>query len=329
MDDKLTIHSKPCMIYKIIQMLENHGDHKLMQASQFLQPYQKGLITDNLSAYLTWISKIPLLSAKEEQDLFEVYANNQHANVVKTLVKSHLRFVVFIAKSYRGYGLSELDLIQEGNIGLMKAVQKFEPKFGVRLISFAVHWIKSEIHEFIIRNWKLVKVATTKEQRKLFFNLRKKTKNLYTMTHQEASEIAVSLSVNVKEVLTMQTRMVGQWISSFDAKPKSLSGDSMEALPLSETIADPLASVEQEVADEDWRKKAYASLTTAMSGLDARAREIIEKRWLVDDKQEKPTLNDLAAIYGISSERVRQLEKQALKKLKKQLVDSSAFECFA
>jgi RNA polymerase sigma-32 factor len=221
---------------------------------------------------------------------------------------SHLRFVVHIAKSYSGYGLPQADLIQEGNIGLMKAVKRFDPHVGVRLVSFAVHWIKAEIHEFVLKNWRIVKVATTKAQRKLFFNLRKSKKRLGWFTHAEVQKVAEELGVSTKEVLQMEARMSSQ-DQAFD-----LTNDDDESTTFSpaQFLEDKSANVENTVINNDMDVAASKRLYSAIKTLDERSQHIIETRWLSDDKM---TLQDLADEYQVSAERVRQIEKNALKKL--------------
>jgi RNA polymerase sigma-32 factor len=221
---------------------------------------------------------------------------------------SHLRFVVHVAKSYAGYGLPQADLIQEGNIGLMKAVKRFDPNVGVRLVSFAVHWIKAEIHEFVLKNWRIVKVATTKAQRKLFFNLRKSKKRLGWFTHAEVQKVAEELGVSTKEVLQMEARM-----SSHDASfDLSADDDESSTFAPAQYLEDKTTDVEMDVINSDHDKNASTSLHIAIKTLDARSQHIIETRWLSDDKM---TLQDLADEYQVSAERVRQIEKNAMKKL--------------
>jgi RNA polymerase sigma-32 factor len=249
-----------------------------------------------------------MLSAEEEHELAERLFNDGDIEAARKLIMSHLRFVVHIAKSYSGYGLPQADLVQEGNIGLMKAVRRFDPSVGVRLVSFAVHWIKAEIHEFVLRNWRIVKVATTKAQRKLFFNLRKSKKRLGWFTHEEVQKVADELGVNTKEVLQMEARMSSQ-DQAFD-----LTADDDESgnfAPV-QFLEDKTANVESDVIDQDWDNNANQRLYSAIKTLDERSKHIIHSRWLADDKT---TLQDLADKYSVSAERVRQIEKNAMKKI--------------
>ncbi|MFT6910267.1 MAG: RNA polymerase sigma-32 factor [Oleiphilaceae bacterium] len=262
----------------------------------------------SIGAYVQSVNQFSMLSAEEEKKLAERLFNEGDLDAAKKLVMSHLRFVVYVAKSYSGYGLPQADLIQEGNIGLMKAVKRFDPSVGVRLVSFAVHWIKAEIHEYVIRNWRMVKVATTKAQRKLFFNLRKAKKRLGWFSHEEVATVAENLNVSTQDVLEMESRLNGQ-DHSFDLS----SGDDDEGsfAPvqyLEDKSADVAVTVEAENSKSDLKNKLYSSL----SQLDERSQDIVNSRWL---NEPKVTLQDLAARYNISAERVRQLETNAIKKL--------------
>lgn len=265
----------------------------------------------NLAAYMQTVNAIAILSAEEEKQLAEDLYYNENLEAARRMVMSHLRFVVHIAKSYSGYGLNQGDLIQEGNVGLMKAVKRFNPEKGVRLVSFAVHWIKAEIHEFILRNWRIVKVATTKAQRKLFFNLRGQKKKLAWLTHDEAKAVAQDLNVDVKHVQEMEGRL-----SAYDAQFDAGADDDDEsafqapANYLEDRRYDPSVMLE----NDDWRENSVIGLELAMDALDERSRDILQQRWL--DDENKATLHDLAAKYGVSAERIRQLEKNAMKKLK-------------
>ncbi|MBN7819367.1 RNA polymerase sigma factor RpoH [Bowmanella yangjiangensis] len=264
--------------------------------------------TGSLEAYMQAVSSINMLTAEEERALAERLHQEGDLEAARKLIMSHLRFVVHIAKSYSGYGLPQADLIQEGNIGLMKAVKRFDPSVGVRLVSFAVHWIKAEIHEFVLRNWRIVKVATTKAQRKLFFNLRKAKKRLGWFTHEEVQQVADELGVSTKEVLQMEARMSSQ-DQAFD-----LSNDDDEAgnfAPV-QYLEDKNGDVESTVLNADWDESSTQRLYSAIKTLDERSQHIIQCRWLTDDKT---TLQDLADKYQVSAERVRQIEKNALKKL--------------
>ena len=271
---------------------------------------QPALPTGSIEAYIHAVNEIPMLSAEEEQALARRLLDDNDIDAARQLVMSHLRFVVRVARGYRGYGLPQSDLIQEGNIGLMKAVKRFNPELGVRLVSFAVHWIRAEIHEFILRNWRIVKVATTKAQRKLFFNLRSSKKRLGWMNQDEVDAVARDLGVSAADVLEMEKRL-----SVFDA---SYDGPG-DAGPEAETVspagyledgrASPEEQLAMEQADQDNRQK----LAAALQSLDERSREIISRRWLNEDKS---TLHTLAAEYGVSAERIRQLEMNAMNKMR-------------
>ena len=268
----------------------------------------------NLAAYVQAVSAIPVLTAEREHDLAERLYYDEDVQAARELVMSHLRFVVHIARSYRGYGLAEADLIQEGNVGLMKAVKRFDPNKGVRLVSFAVHWIKAEIHEYILRNWRIVKVATTKAQRKLFFNLRSAKKSLAWLSADEAQAVADDLGVDVKEVQRMEGRLSSRDVA-FDAPSDADDEDAWQAPQnyLEDNVADPALAVE----DNQWREDSQGRLHAAIAKLDERSRDILSRRWLTDDKA---TLHELAAEYSVSAERIRQLEQAAMKKIKGALV---------
>jgi RNA polymerase sigma-32 factor len=278
--------------------------------SKSLQPVDQMVPGANLPAYVQAVSTIPILSAERERELAEdLYFNNNLA-AARELVMSHLRFVVHIARSYSGYGLAEADLIQEGNVGLMKAVKRFNPEKGVRLVSFAVHWIKAEMHEYILRNWRIVKVATTKAQRKLFFNLRSAKKDLSWLSADEARAVADELGVDVREVHRMEGRLSSRDLA-YDAPADSDDDDAWQAPQyyLEDHSADPALAVES----NDWQQSSEERLHQALAGLDERSRDILSQRWLAD---EKATLHDLAARYNVSAERIRQLEQTAMKKLR-------------
>lgn len=265
----------------------------------------------DLNAYISTVNAIPMLTLEEEQDLSKKLFFEKDVNAASRLVLSHLRFVVSLARNYRGYGLSEADIIQEGNVGLMKAVKRFDPRVGVRLVSFAVHWIKAEIHEFVLRNWRIVKIATTKAQRKLFFNLRSQKKGIEWLNEEEVNQIAENLNVKAETVKEMEMRMAFP-DASFS---KDDSDDENSYAPedyLGDEASDPLYQLEE----ENWEEVNNASLQNALSKLDDRSLDIIKLRWLSD---EKPTLHDLAAKYSVSAERIRQLEKNAMQKLKQHI----------
>ncbi len=264
----------------------------------------------SFDAYLDRVSRIPVLSRDDEQALADRLARDGDVTAARALVMSHLRFVVHIARGYAGYGLPLGDLVQEGNIGLMKAVKRFDPTMGVRLVSFAVHWIRAEIHEYVLRNWRLVKVATTKAQRKLFFNLRKLKKNLAWLTAEETRAVAKDLGVEPSEVTEMEQRLSARDLS-FDPTPESEEDETYSpAAYLPAPDADPADAVE----DQEWDQTTSRRLGAALEQLDPRSREILARRWMQDG--EKSTLHELAAQYGVSAERIRQLEANAIKKLR-------------
>jgi RNA polymerase sigma-32 factor len=267
----------------------------------------------SLDHYIQAASAIPVLSAEEEFQLATRLRETNDLDAAKRLVLSHLRFVVHVARGYSGYGLQLSDLIQEGNIGLMKAVKRFDPNVGVRLVSFAVHWIRAEIHEFVLRNWRLVRVATTKAQRKLFFNLRKAKKHLGWLSKEEREAVAADLGVTTRDVAEMEGRLSGRDVS-FDPDPEE-DENFAPATYLPSPNSDPAHSVERDNADSD----DHDRLTGALAKLDERSRTILSRRWLAESKA---TLHELAAEYGVSAERIRQIEANALGKLKKQLVAS-------
>ncbi|MCC1496240.1 RNA polymerase sigma factor RpoH [Alcanivorax sp. 1008] len=269
-----------------------------------------GVPGDNLDAYIRAVSSVPVLSVEEERALAERLYADDDLDAARSLVLSHLRFVVHIARSYGGYGLPVGDLIQEGNIGLMKAVRRFDPTKGVRLVSFAVHWIRAEIHEYVIRNWRIVKVATTKAQRKLFFNLRGQKTRLGRLSVDEATKVAADLGVTLADVQEMEGRL-GAFDSTFDA-PESGDDDKVVLAPAQYLIADDADP--SETVDRDQLEQRHSrQLALALNNLDQRSRDILERRWLADDKA---TLQELADEYGVSAERIRQLENGAIGKLR-------------
>ena len=265
-----------------------------------------------LDGYIQAVNRIPMLSAEREKELGTRLYEEGDLDSARELIMSHLRFVVHIARGYSGYGLPQADLIQEGNIGLMKAVKRFNPEVGVRLVSFAVHWIKAEIHEYVLRNWRVVKVATTKAQRKLFFNLRKMKKRLGWFNHKEVQTVADELGVSTKEVMEMEARMSAHdqafELSSDDDDSKEGSNYSPAMY-----LEDKRSDLAEEVEAEDYEAHTQQKLFSAMSELDERSQDIVQSRWLTDNKS---TLHDLAAKYQVSAERVRQLEQNAMKKLR-------------
>ncbi len=266
----------------------------------------------DIDAYVQTISAFPVLTAEKERELAERFYYENDLEAARELVLCHLRFVVHLARSYQGYGLSQADLIQEGNVGLMKAVKRFDPNVGVRLVSFAVHWIKAEMHEYILRNWRIVKVATTKAQRKLFFNLRSAKKRLAWLTRDETAAIAEELGVPAAEVTRMEGRLSATDMA-FDADDNDDDQPSAPVHFLAAEAEDPADIVAAADAEAD----GLSRLSSAFTILDDRSRDIVQRRWLTDDKA---TLHELAAEYGVSAERIRQLEKNAMKKLKKAIV---------
>ena len=263
----------------------------------------------SLDAYIHAVGAIPVLSKEDEQALANRFRSEEDLDAARELVMAHLRFVVHIAKGYTGYGLPLGDLVQEGNVGLMKAVKRFDPDYGVRLVSFAVHWIRAEIHEFVLRNWRIVKVATTKAQRKLFFNLRKSKKTLSWLSRAETEAVAEDLGVSPKEVTEMERRLSAR-DAIFDPSPDTDDERSFTpAAYLPSPESDPATLVEK----TDWHDDATHRMAAALTTLDDRSRNIIEKRWLTEKKQ---TLHELADEYGVSAERIRQIEANAIKKLR-------------
>ena len=275
-----------------------------------LQPMDVSAPGQNLEAYLSSVQNIAILTPEEEKRLAEDLYYKNDLEAARQLVMAHLRFVVHIARGYSGYGLPQADLIQEGNVGLMKAVRKFNPEVGVRLISFAVHWIKSEMHEYIIKNWKIVKVATTKAQRKLFFNLRSQKKELNWLSQDEIKTISNELGVDEKSIKEMESRLSSSDMS-FD--PPSEANDDEASFSPSGFLADESKDPAELIEREDSEEYSHELLHKAMSALDSRSKEILIDRWLQDQKL---TLHELADKYGVSAERIRQIEKAAMEKVK-------------
>jgi RNA polymerase sigma-32 factor len=272
----------------------------------------------NLDAYIQAVQSIPVLKVEEEQALATRFRENGDVEAARSLVISHLRFVVHIARGYMGYGLQLGDLVQEGNVGLMKAVKRFDPEVGVRLVSFAVHWIRAEIHEFVLRNWRVVKVATTKAQRKLFFNLRKAKRHLGWLSHEETRAVAEDLGVSESEVTEMERRLSARDLS-FDPAPGSEDDEDGGYTPQAWLPADD-EDPAQAVEEADWEAATHDSLSRGLEALDERSRDIIRSRWLSENKT---TLHQLADRYSVSAERIRQIEAAAIKKLAR-LVDADA-----
>ena len=280
-----------------------------------LQPSQLNSPGKDIESYLSSVHAIPILTKEQEQELALKLYEEDDLDAARQLVIHHLRFVVHIARSYQGYGLPLGDIIQEGNVGLMKAVDKYDPHRGVKLVSFAVHWIKAEIHEYILKNWRLVKIDTTKAQRKLFFNLRGKKKSLEWLTKEEAESIASDLNVDVKDVLHMENRLSSN-DSSFDAPIQT--GNDEEVMSPSQYLEDKRYDPEIIVANEQAEQVNRSELVEALKMLDDRSKDILQRRYLSD---QKATLHDLADEYEVSAERIRQIENTALKKLKSLMVD--------
>ena len=263
----------------------------------------------SLESYIQTVNRFPILSETQEMELARRFRKDDDVDAARQLVVSHLRLVVSVARGYLGYGLPHADLIQEGNIGLMKAVKRFDPERGVRLVSFAIHWIKAEIHEYILRNWRLVKIATTKAQRKLFFNLRSLKSGLHTMGPDEVNGMARQLNVKPAEVVEMETRLSGQDVA---LEPSSDEDDERVA-PIA-YLADPRAEPSEVLAERQMQTLQEDGLKKALASLDARSRNIIARRWLHEG--ESATLHELAAEYGVSAERIRQIEAKAMQKMK-------------
>ena len=283
---------------------------KVMALGKDLQIVHPTMPGRDLTAYMASVNGISVLTPEEEKDLANQYYYDDNVDAARQLVLAHLRFVVHMAKSYSGYGLPQGDLIQEGNVGLMKAVKRFNPEFGVRLVSFAVHWIKAEMHEYILRNWRIVKVATTKAQRKLFFNLRSSKKQLGWLNNEETAAVAEDLGVDAKVVRQMEGRM-SAYDTSFDAEPDS-DDEALFRAPAF-YLEDQRSDVASNIEESEWREIKNNGLSIALNELDDRSQDILKSRWLSDDKA---TLHDLADKYSISAERIRQLEKAAMNKIK-------------
>lgn len=279
-----------------------------------LKKYEMALPLGSLDTYIHWANQIPLLTEEEEKDLANKLYYENDVEAARKLILPHLRFVIRIARGYKGYGLALGDLIQEGNIGLMKAIKRFNPEVGVRLVSFAVHWIKAEIHEFVLKNWRIVKVATTKAQRKLFFNLRKAAQRLGWFTNDEVKDVAAMLNVKPEEVRRMEARL-NAYDESFDMTASQDSDEKVHLAPeqyLEDRRYDPARLIES----KDWSDQREIKLADALTQLDARSQDILQQRWLAE---KKATLHDLAAKYKVSAERIRQIEQLAMKKLKNQI----------
>ncbi|HGS5293892.1 RNA polymerase sigma factor RpoH [Vibrio cholerae] len=277
------------------------------------QVYPMALVSqDSLDSYIRSVNGYPMLSADEERELAERLHYKGDIDAAKGLILSHLRFVVHVARGYSGYGLPIADLVQEGNIGLMKAVKRFNPEMGVRLVSFAVHWIKAEIHEYVLRNWRIVKIATTKAQRKLFFNLRKSKKRLGWFNNGEVETVARELGVEPAEVREMESRLAAQ-DAAFEMSAEDDENGMAYTAPVL-YLEDKHSDLADNLEAENWEAHTTQRLSMALASLDERSQHIVRARWLDDDN--KTTLQDLAEMYGVSAERIRQLEKNAMRKLK-------------
>jgi RNA polymerase sigma-32 factor len=292
-----------------------------MTANALVARYSDLALTGPLGsfdAYVDRVTRIPVLSREDEQALAQRLRDQGDVEAARALVLSHLRFVVHIARGYAGYGLPMGDLVQEGNIGLMKAVKRFDPDMGVRLVSFAVYWIRAEIHEYVLRNWRLVKVATTKAQRKLFFNLRRLKKGLGWLSADETAAVARDLGVTAEEVTEMEQRLSARDVA-FD--PVAVDGEDEESYSPATYLPAPDADPAIQAENEEWDVDSHTRLTQALERLDPRSRDILASRWMGDS--EKATLHDLAARYGVSAERIRQLEANAIKKLRGAMVEAA------
>jgi RNA polymerase sigma-32 factor len=278
-----------------------------------LQRFEAGLSVGTLGSYIHWVNTIPMLTLEEEQRYATALQDQGDLESARKLVMSHLRLVVRMARGYSGYGLSQEDLIQEGNIGLMKAVKRFNPKVGVRLVSFAIHWIRAEMHEFILKNWRIVKIATTKSQRKLFFNLRKASKKLGWLSASEVTTVATELNVSEADVRKMEGRM-SYYDQSIDTKEEDddRGGNWISSVPQT-VLEDNHYNPANDVEADQWSNHQETLLYSALKELDARSQDILSQRWLSDNKM---TLHDLAAKYSVSAERIRQLEKNAMEKIR-------------
>ena len=281
-----------------------------MSIANSLQVFDPTTPGQDLTAYIASVNSIAMLTPEQELELAKQYYYEDNVDAARQLVLSHLRFVVHMSKTFSGYGLSQADLIQEGNVGLMKAVKRFNPEVGVRLVSFAVHWIKAEMHEYILRNWRIVKIATTKAQRKLFFNLRSSKKRLGWLNNEEAEAMAQDLGVDAKVVRQMEGRMAS-YDAAFDAD--SDSDDEAAYKAPAYYLEDQASDLATNVEEDEWEEVTNNSLHSAMSELDDRSKDILNSRWLSENKA---TLHELADRYGISAERIRQLEKNAMNKIK-------------
>ena len=283
----------------------------MMQAAPNLpMPLPLPMTAGSLESYIQSVNRFPLLTAEQEFDYAQRYRRDGDLDAARHLVLSHLRLVVAVARGYLGYGLPHADLIQEGNIGLMKAVKRFDPARGVRLVSFAIHWIRAEMHEYVLRNWRLVKVATTKAQRKLFFNLRSLKKGVAPLSVAEVRDVAQALNVKPEEVVEMETRLAGREMA-FEGE------DDDESYAPAHYLADPGAEPSEQLEAAEGERARTEGIARALAALDARSRRIVEARWLRE--KDSATLHDLAAEFGVSAERIRQIEAKAMLKMRKLL----------
>ena len=282
----------------------------MLKSPALPMPVALPMAAGSLESYIQAVNRIPLLTAEQERDYAERYRRDGDLDAARELVLSHLRLVVAVARGYLGYGLPHADLIQEGSIGLMKAVKRFDPARGVRLVSFAIHWIRAEMHEYILRNWRLVKVATTKAQRKLFFNLRSLKKGLGPMTSAEVGRVAAELKVKPEEVAEMEMRLAGRELA-FEAD----DDDDDRSYAPAQYLADPEAEPSQRLEAEEGERVRSEGVARALASLDPRSRRIVESRWLKE--KDAATLHDLAAEFGVSAERIRQIEVKAMQKMRK------------
>ncbi len=280
--------------------------------SNQLTNLQYALPTGSIESYISSVNQVPILSLEDEQMLARRFRDEEDIEAARALVMSHLRFVVKIARGYNGYGLSQADLIQEGNVGLMKAVKRFDPEMGVRLVSFAVHWVRAEMHEFILKNWRIVKIATTKAQRKLFFNIRSSKKRLGWLSQDEVNEVAETLGVKPSEVVEMEKRM-SNYDASFDGAANDSDDDDSSVYVPAHYVENKSAGPEELIETAQSDQESQHSLHNAIALLDDRSKDIIAKRWLAEDKA---TLHELAAEHSVSAERIRQIENNAMKKLR-------------
>jgi RNA polymerase sigma-32 factor len=281
---------------------------KPISLAQFPVPATAG----SIEAYISAANRVPMLADGEEFDLARRYRDDNDLEAARRLVLSHLRLVIAVARGYLGYGLPHADLIQEGNIGLMKAVKRFDPERGVRLVSFATHWIKAEIHEYVLKNWRLVKIATTKAQRKLFFNLRSMKQSFATLGPDEVAEVAKKLGVKPEEVIEMETRITGGDV----ALEPTTDDDEDHFAPIAYLAADTSIEPSMQLERKQYDRLQDEGLRDALARLDDRSRMIVQRRWLVEDGEEAATLHELAAEYGVSAERIRQIEVKAMQKMK-------------